>query len=217
MKIREMDIEFYRNFYKEDERKARPKKGKKEKVSIRHLKRSEVDVVKDLIHRTIDVCYSGLYDAESIKFFKDHHCEHSILQDAERGHTIVLVKKARVIGTGTILNDVITRVFVESGEQRSGFGKMIMQRLEQYAVNDDIRLVKLNASLPSKKFYDRLGYELVDKDYLEVDNHKKLHYYAMKKVLKQSIKAAFKYATVDFIVDKIRRPSRNRLEGSRRC
>jgi GNAT superfamily N-acetyltransferase len=188
MKIREMDIEFYRNFYSKNKKKVRAKKSRKEKIVIRFFKPSEADLVQRLIYRTIDVCYSGVYDAESIKHFKEHHSEQCILQDAERGHTIVLFRNRKVIGTGTFLYNTFKRVFIEPQMQRHGFGKTIMQRLELYALNDDVRSVKLHASLPSKPFYESLGYEIVEETYLQVDNHKKLHYYKMKKELKQTLR-----------------------------
>jgi citrate lyase synthetase len=187
MKVREMDIEFYRNFYKKDKKKVRVKKSKKEKIVLRHFEPFEIDLVKSLIYRTIDVCYSEVYDIESINHFKQHHSEQDILKDAERGHTIVLVRNRKIIGTGTFIYNTIKRVFIEPQAQRRGFGKKIIQRLELYALNDDVRSVKLHASLPSKPFYESLGYEVVEETHLEVDNHKKLYYYKMKKELKQSL------------------------------
>jgi citrate lyase synthetase len=187
MKVREMDIEFYKNFYKKDKKKVRTKKSRKEKIILRHFEPSEIDLVKNLIYRTIDVCYSEVYDIESINHFKHHHTEQDILKDAERGHTIVLVRNRKIIGTGTFIYNTIKRVFIEPQSQRRGFGKAVIQRLELYALNDEVRLVKLHASLPSKPFYESLGYEVVEETYLEVENQKKLYYYTMKKRLKRSL------------------------------
>ena len=75
------------------------------------------------------------------------------------------------------------RVFVEPAFQKRGFGKLIMQKLEEKAISQGIKIVKLDASLPSKKFYDSLGYVTLEKTFLEVENGKKLDYYKMEKSL----------------------------------
>lgn len=76
------------------------------------------------------------------------------------------------------------RVFVEPAFQKRGFGKLIMQKLEEKALSEGISVVKLDASLPSKKFYDSLGYVTLEETFLEVENNKRLDYYKMEKSLK---------------------------------
>ena len=40
-------------------------------ISVRMFSPSYLDVVKGLIHRTIDVCCRGAYPEETVQFFKD--------------------------------------------------------------------------------------------------------------------------------------------------
>ena len=56
-----------------------------------------------------------------------------------------------------------------------------MNKLEDKAISSGINKVKLDASLPSKKFYDSLGYKTCEKTYVKLENSKKLHYYKMDK------------------------------------
>ena len=156
---------------------------KPDNVSIRKFKTSDLDTARDLIRNTIDVCYSGVYSEEAVRFFEGWHCDENILKDANEGHTIVLEKDGRIIGTGTIIGNEIKGVFVEPAFQKYGFGKLLMQKLEEKAFSAGIRVVKLDASLPSKKFYDSLGYITVEKTFLEVENSKRLDYYKMEKSL----------------------------------
>ena len=139
--------------------------------------------VKELIDNTIDICYSADYPKEAIKFFKEYHCDESILKGAAEGWTIVLEENNRIIATGTIVDDHIMRVFVDPKFQKRGLGKLIMCKLEEKAISTGVRAVKLDASLSSKKFYDTLGYATSEETYLKVENGKKLHYYKMDKVL----------------------------------
>jgi GNAT superfamily N-acetyltransferase len=108
------------------------------------------------------------------------------LKGAAKGWTIVLEKHNRVIGTGTIIDSHIMRVFVNPKFQKRGLGKLIMNKLEDKAISSGARKVNLDASLPSKTFYDSLGYKTCKKTYVKLENNKKLHYYKMDKVLTEA-------------------------------
>jgi GNAT superfamily N-acetyltransferase len=153
------------------------------KVTIRDFKNSDLAEVRDLIKKAIDVCYSNVYCAEAVKFFKDWHHDQKILQNAEEGFSIVLEQDGRIIGTGTIVGDEIIRVFVDPVYQKRGFGKLIMCKLEKKAVLNGVDAVRLDVSLPSKKFYDSLGYVMLKHTFLELENNKRLDYYKMQKSL----------------------------------
>jgi GNAT superfamily N-acetyltransferase len=152
-------------------------------ISIREFEQSDLPAVKALVDRTIDVCYTGAYCPEAIQFFKDWHSDQKILNDASRGHIIVLEMNGRVVGTGTLVGDEIKRVFVEPSLQKRGLGRIIMRRLEDKAAAVGIGSVRLDASLPSKKFYDSLGYITLERTFLEVADGKRLDYYKMGKHL----------------------------------
>ncbi|MHC4060504.1 MAG: GNAT family N-acetyltransferase [Planctomycetota bacterium] len=152
-------------------------------ISIRKFKSSDLAAVKKLIYATIDVCYTGVYPTEAVEFFKDWHCEENILKGAREGHAIVLEKGERIIGTGTLMNDEIVRVFVEPRWQGQGYGKTIMRRLEEQAMSLGLSIIKLDASLPSKRFYDALAYRTLEKTSLQLDNSGRLDYYKMEKSL----------------------------------
>ena len=88
----------------------------------------------------------------------------------EKGRTVILDKAGRILGTGTLVDDEIKRVFVDPTFQKQGFGRRIMRQLEEAAARQGAGTVKLDASLPSKAFYDRLGYVTVEPAFLPVEN-----------------------------------------------
>ena len=143
-------------------------------ICMRDFKPSDLNTVKNLIESTINFSYPAFYNDEAIAFFKHHHCDENISKDAKEGHTIVLEQNGEIIGTGTILDNEIKRVFIDPAFQKHGFGKLIMHHLETKACAQGIKLVKLDASLPAKKFYDSLGYITVEAASLEVADGKKL-------------------------------------------
>ncbi|MGA2070336.1 MAG: GNAT family N-acetyltransferase [Sedimentisphaerales bacterium] len=157
--------------------------AKRTGIRIRRFRRSDLAAVKELIDKTIDICYSADYPSEAIQYFKQYHCEENILKGVVKGWTIVLEKNNRLIGTGTIIDNHIMRVFVSPKFQQRSLGKLIMNKLEDKAISSAFKKVKLDASLPSKKFYDSLGYKTREKTYVKLENNKKLHYYKMNKGL----------------------------------
>ena len=83
-------------------------------MNIREFERPDLAEVRELIYRTIDICYKKDYCPEAIKFFKDWHRDERILKDFEEGYMIVLVENERMIATGTVTDGEIKRVFVEA-------------------------------------------------------------------------------------------------------
>lgn len=152
-------------------------------MNVREFKKADLADVKSLIHRAIDACYRRVYCAEAVRFFKDWHCDRKILKNAKEGYSIVVEKNNQIIGTGTIVGDEIMRVFVDPVFQKRDFGKLIMRELEQKAVSTGINVVKLDASLPSRKFYELLDYVVLEETFVEVENNKRLDYYKMEKTL----------------------------------
>ena len=58
----------------------------KNDLKIRKFRLSDLNTVRKLIHKTIDVCYSDVYNAEAIKYFKDYHNNKNILKAAKEGY-----------------------------------------------------------------------------------------------------------------------------------
>ena len=139
--------------------------------------------LKSLIHRTIALCYPGHYCAEAVRFFMNYHNEEAIRRDAREGCVVVLERAGRIVGTGTLVGDEIKRVFVDPAAQRLGAGRRIMQYLEDKAHSSRVATIKLDASLPSKAFYDKLGYDTVEKTFLPVENARRLDFFKMRKIL----------------------------------
>ena len=155
----------------------------KEQVSVRKFKLSDLESVKDLIHKTINVCYNGFYLKEVMDYFDMFHWDGNILKVAREGHIMVAEIQRRIVGTGSIVRDTILRVFVDPACQRQGLGRMIMSELERQAATNGVKVVQLRALAAAKKFYESLGYVTVAKGLVEVDNGRHLEYYKMVKSL----------------------------------
>lgn len=150
---------------------------------IREFQRADLAALKALVHKTIATCYPSRYCVEAVRFFIDYHDEEAILRDAKEGRTMVLDKASRILGTGALVSGEIKRVFVDPTFQQQGFGRRIVQQLEEAAARQGVKTVKLDASLPSQVFYERLGYVTTQAAFLPVENGRRLDFFKMQKTL----------------------------------
>ncbi len=154
----------------------------KDQIKIREFRPPDLQKVLGLIWKTINTCYPAVYSPEAITYWEDIHTEEKISEDAEKGCILVLEINRCIVATGTLLGHRISRVYVQPDRQGRGFGKLIMQELENKARQKGLKEVKLYASLVSKKFYDAIDYETIREAFLEIKG-KRLDYYDMKKKL----------------------------------
>jgi GNAT superfamily N-acetyltransferase len=152
-------------------------------ATLRVFRPSDLEAVKQVIFSTVDLCYSGVYPPRAIEFFKQYHCDENILDRAKKGYTIICELEGKVLATGTILENHICAVFVVRAAQCQGLGQRIMEDLENKARTAGFTEVTLDVSLPSSKFYERLGYRLSEDTYLDVGEGQRLDYWTAKKLI----------------------------------
>ena len=103
-------------------------------IQIREFSREDLDTVVSLIHHVVDVSYRDVYPAGALNLYKEFHSRDNILNDAENGYCVVAENGGRIVGTGTLLDDGIRRVYIDPSYQKSGIGKRIYRELENKAL-----------------------------------------------------------------------------------
>jgi citrate lyase synthetase len=152
-------------------------------LHVREFHETDLFALKSLIQRTLALCYAGHYCPEAVRFFVNYHDERAILRDAREGCIIVFEKAGRIVGTGTLAGNEIKRVFVDPACQHEGVGRLIMEQLENLAAAAGVTRVKLDASLPSRSFYEQLGYAVVEQASRSVENGRRLDFFRMQKMM----------------------------------
>jgi vancomycin resistance protein VanW len=153
---------------------------------IRPAGAADLGAVRHLICRTIDACYTGVYPPRAVDFFKRFHSEEGISERLRTGKIFVaeLAESPRcIVGTGTVVGQEILGVFVDPDLQGSGLGTALMKRLE-----DEVRInggteAKLDVSLPSRGFYEALGYGLIEELSYDLGEGQRLDYWGAGKRL----------------------------------
>jgi putative acetyltransferase len=150
---------------------------------IRPFRDSDVDAIAELIHRTIDACYTGIYPPRAVDFFKKFHSPNKILERSKEGFILVTERNGKAIGTGAVVDNEIYGVFIEPALQGAGLGGAIMQELETRAKAMGHDVVSLSISLPSRQFYESRGYEVYEEAHLDVGEGQQLDFWNAKKRL----------------------------------
>lgn len=152
---------------------------------ICEFRESDLVPVRRLIHHTIDVCYSGVYPSRAVQFFKEFHSEEKIMERYRKGEILVVEQDGDMIATGTIVGSDIFGVFVHPEFQHSGHGGALMRELENRAKARGGTESELSVSLPSRGFYESLGYEMLEECSIDVGEGQHLDFWKARKPLKR--------------------------------
>jgi N-acetylglutamate synthase-like GNAT family acetyltransferase len=153
-------------------------------IHLRKIKKADLPSVYELVRNTIQVSYADVYPLEAIEFFKNYHNRENILKDVASGYTIVAESEGLILGTGTLLEMNVRRVYIDPQHQHRGIGQLIVKKLEQKAKSERLEKLDLSASLKSRRFWEAMGFVFVAEYFIPVANDKKLIYYEMAKTLK---------------------------------
>ena len=124
-----------------------------------------------------------MYPPRAVLFFKAFHSQQRILERSRTGITLVAEENGGLIATGSLVGGEIFAVFVHPEFQQGGRGKALMQVLEDKARAGGVRESELSVSLPSRRFYKGLGYEIVEECSKDLGDGQRLDIWKAKKRL----------------------------------
>lgn len=153
-------------------------------TTLREFRPADLAAVRELLLETVHVSYAGIYPPSAIRHFAQHHEAEQIVADAAGGFAVVVERDGQIVGTGTLTGEgKVARVYVRPDVQGRGLGRQIMARLEEQARAAGMGRVFLFASIPARRFYEALGYRLVEAKTATMEDGEKLDYFEMDKDL----------------------------------
>lgn len=102
-----------------------------------------------------------------------------------KGDILVGEQDSNVVATGTIVSSDIFGVFVHPEFQHHGHGAALMLELENRARSKGWTELELSVSLPSRGFYEGLGYEMIEECSIDVGEGERLDFWKARKSLKR--------------------------------
>lgn len=140
----------------------------------------DTDTVFDITQHTIDAVYPSYYPAGAVDFFKKHHSRERIEKDIDNKIVFVFIKDDETIGTVTIKDNEILRLFVSPKHQKKGYGRELLDFAEG-KVREGYSEIVIDASLPAKSIYLKRGYKEISYNKILTDNGDYLCYDVMVK------------------------------------
>lgn len=101
-------------------------------MSIRKAVLSDVDIVKMIADTTISEVYPHYYPEGAVEYFLSHHSEQNIAGDIEENRVFLcLDPEQKVVGTVTVRDNEICRLFVLPECQGRGYGTEMLDYAEK--------------------------------------------------------------------------------------
>lgn len=144
----------------------------------------DLQIVYDVVQRTIKRIYPKYYPVEVVDFFCEHHSKNAIAKDIENGYVSVLKIDDKIVATGCLVDNHITRVYVLPEYQKKGYGTFIMKQIV-VQISEKYDKAYLDASLPAA-LYEKLGFSTVKHECHPVKNEVILAYEIMAKELRKT-------------------------------
>ena len=141
---------------------------------------AHLDVVETITRQTIAAVYPRYYPAGAVAFFQAHHSREKIRQDLAAGQVFLAMEGETPVGTVTVKENEIGRLFVLPAHQGKGAGRLLMQFAQERIFQQYDRIL-LDASLPAKRIYLKNGYVPVAYHIIETENGDFLCYDEMEK------------------------------------
>lgn len=148
----------------------------------------QLDIVKRITRETISEIYPRYYPQGVVDFFLFHHNDENIQKDIVSGCVFLLGNDAEAIGTITIKQNEICRLFVLPKFQHKGFGRKLLDFAEE-KIGEEYPEVCLASSLPAKQIYLKRDYVAVEAHTIVADNGDVLCYDWMKKNSKSKLQS----------------------------
>ncbi|CAH0208703.1 putative N-acetyltransferase YjcF [Peribacillus sp. Bi96] len=86
-------------------------------------------------------------------------------------HFVLYNEQEQPIGAGRfrVIDNIgkVQRICVLSSGRKSGAGAMIMNAIEEYAIQQEVPQLKLDSQVHAIPFYSKLGYEVVSDEFMD--------------------------------------------------
>ncbi len=150
-------------------------------MRILRLVTDHIDTVYDIVQTTIAAVYPRYYPQGAVDFFAKLHSMQNICHDVSVHRVFLLLNEENIpVGTVTVKENEICRLFVLPAFQGKGYGSLLMKYAERF-IAAKYSCVILDASLPAKSIYLHRGYVSIDYHTIETDNGDFLCYDIMQR------------------------------------
>lgn len=117
--------------------------------------------VRQVVRETISTIYPKYYPAGAVELFLSYHSDEAIAADISEGIVFLSELSGSIIGTVTVRQDEICRMFVLPRSQGNGYGGDLL-RFAESKIAESFGTARLDASLSAKGLYLKRNYMTID-------------------------------------------------------
>ena len=151
---------------------------------IRPAATEDFETVRTITRETIEAVYPHYYPAGAVAFFLHHHSDDAIRRDIAGNCVYLYISgDGQAVGTVTVRENDIGRLFVLPAYQGRGYGGALMEFAEQLIAQRYAEAV-LDASFAAKALYLRHGWQETGYHMIACENGDYLCHDTMKKTLR---------------------------------
>ena len=157
------------------------------KLKYRAFGPADSERLQNLIWKVIEVSYRDDYSQAARDFFKSFHSADRVAGRAATGTVLVAELSGRIVATASLSGCEIFAVFVDPDQQGKGYGRRLMKKMEDIARASGVAEIHLSVSLPSKRFYESLGYVITQPRERKLENGELLRFWSARKLLNKNV------------------------------
>lgn len=149
-------------------------------MEIRKAGMADLAAAGEIVRRTIAEVYPHYYPQGAVGFFLWLHSPERMKPDIAGGQVYLLFDKEVPVGTVTLREKELGRLFVPPEHQGQGYGRALLDFAEG-VIGPRYGRIVLDASLPGKAIYLKRGYRVVDSKTERLENGDVLCWDVMEK------------------------------------
>lgn len=134
--------------------------------NVRTATTEDLQIVTDIVQKTINEVYPKYYPKGAVDFFLEHHRKDIIRKDIDNDCVYLLKDNENIIGTVTINDNEINRLYILPEYQQKGYGGFLLDFAEKmiFEKHDEIFLYSSFSAKPVylKRGYTECEYEIFD-------------------------------------------------------
>ncbi len=148
-------------------------------LSIREATMGDIPAIRHIAHHTWPVAYGQLLSQEQLTYMLDlMYSEQSLTDQINKGHRFYLAElDGNPHGFASVSDEgqhrfKLNKLYVLPDTQKTGAGKALLQQTITYAKqHNGLQLfLQVKKDNPSKGFYEKQGFEVIDEVDLDIGN-----------------------------------------------
>ena len=136
-------------------------------VCLRNYQPSDLEEIEFLFYESVEKLCSGQYDATQRKAWVSGFNRETWGKTLSEHWTRVAWLDGRIVGFLDLNGDLLDRLYVHPSFSGQGIGKTLVSAVEGEAVKRGVSLLRTEASLTARPFFEHLGFEVRNRQLIQ--------------------------------------------------